>query len=120
MQFQQELGGAPEVERHILALSASIKQNILDRAPSAMVSPHTDPALSSGLSVFFPFNWERPQTLFTDKKSWLDAEQRITILEKTADIMQSRFDELAIEAAREGGKPLPDSKVEVARAIDGI
>jgi len=58
--------------------------------------------------------------LFKNKKSWLTAEQRITILEKTADIMQSRFDELAIEAAREGGKPLPDSKVEVARAIDGI
>jgi len=58
--------------------------------------------------------------LFKNKKSWLTAEQRITILEKTSDIMQSRFDELAIEAAREGGKPLPDSKVEVARAIDGI
>jgi len=58
--------------------------------------------------------------LFSNKKNWLDAEQRITILEKTAAIMQSRFDELATEAAREGGKPLTDSKVEVARAIDGI
>jgi len=34
--------------------------------------------------------------------------------------MQSRFEELAIEAAREGGKPLIDSRIEVARAIDGI
>ncbi len=58
--------------------------------------------------------------LFANKKSWLTAEQRINILEKTADIMQSRFDELAIEAAREGGKPLADSKIEVTRAIDGI
>jgi len=58
--------------------------------------------------------------LFVDKKQWLSAEQRINVLEKAADIMQSRFDELAIEAAREGGKPLPDSKVEVARAIDGM
>ena len=58
--------------------------------------------------------------LFTNKKNWLTAEQRINVLEKAASIMQSRFDELAIEAAREGGKPLPDSKVEVARAIDGI
>ncbi len=58
--------------------------------------------------------------LFRDKKNWLTAEQRIHILEKTADIMQLRFDELAIEAAREGGKPLMDSKAEVARAIDGI
>ena len=58
--------------------------------------------------------------LFTDKKNWLTAEQRISVFEKAAAIMQSRFDELAIEAAREGGKPLPDSKVEVARAIDGM
>ncbi|NNJ97965.1 MAG: aldehyde dehydrogenase family protein [Gammaproteobacteria bacterium] len=58
--------------------------------------------------------------LFRDKKNWLPAEQRIQVLEKTAGIMQSRFDELAVEAAREGGKPLIDSKVEVARAIDGI
>ena len=58
--------------------------------------------------------------LFKDKENWLTAEQRITILEKTADIMLSRFEELAVEAAREGGKPLTDSRVEVARAIDGI
>lgn len=58
--------------------------------------------------------------LFTDKSQWLSAEQRIDVLEKAAHIMQSRFDELAVEAAREGGKPLPDSKVEVARAIDGL
>ena len=58
--------------------------------------------------------------LYRDKKNWLSKEQRIKVLEKTADIMQARFDELAMEAAREGGKPLADSKVEVARAIDGI
>ena len=58
--------------------------------------------------------------LYRDKSNWLTAEQRIDILNKTAEIMQSRFDELAVEAAREGGKPLVDSKVEVNRAIDGI
>ena len=58
--------------------------------------------------------------LHRDRNSWLTAEQRIRVLSKTADIMQSRFDELAVEAAREGGKPLVDSKVEVTRAIDGI
>ncbi len=58
--------------------------------------------------------------LYRDKNNWLDAETRINILDKTADIMQSRFEELAVEAAREGGKPLIDSRVEVARAIDGI
>ena len=58
--------------------------------------------------------------LFSHRKNWLSAEQRINVLEKAAGIMQSRFDDLAIEAAREGGKPLADSKVEVGRAIDGI
>ena len=59
-------------------------------------------------------------TLYKDKKNWLSAETRIKILDKTADIIQSRFEELAIEASREGGKPLIDSRIEVARAIDGI
>ncbi len=58
--------------------------------------------------------------LYRDKNNWLDAETRINILNKTAEIMQLRFEELAVEAAREGGKPLIDSRVEVARAIDGI
>jgi acyl-CoA reductase-like NAD-dependent aldehyde dehydrogenase len=58
--------------------------------------------------------------LFANKQNWLIVEQRINILQKAASIMQSRFDELAIEAAREGGKPLIDSKVEVTRAIDGL
>ncbi len=34
--------------------------------------------------------------------------------------MSQRAEELAIESAREGGKPLTDSRVEVARAIDGV
>ena len=59
-------------------------------------------------------------SLFRDKKSWLPVPQRIEILERAAEIMQQRFEELAVEAAREGGKPLNDSKVEVARAIDGM
>jgi len=58
--------------------------------------------------------------LYRGRKGWLTAEKRITILEQTAIIMQSRAGELAVEASREGGKPLIDSRVEVARAIDGI
>ena len=58
--------------------------------------------------------------IFRNRDRWLTPNRRIEILDKTADIMQSRFEELAIEAAREGGKPLVDSRVEVARAIDGV
>ena len=59
-------------------------------------------------------------SLYRDRTNWLPGEKRIAILEKTAAIMQERFDYLAVEAAREGGKPLIDSRVEVTRAIDGI
>ena len=58
--------------------------------------------------------------IFKDRDRWLAPYKRIEILDKTVEIMQSRFEELAIEAAREGGKPLIDSRVEVSRAIDGI
>jgi acyl-CoA reductase-like NAD-dependent aldehyde dehydrogenase len=58
--------------------------------------------------------------LFKDRSQWLEASQRIEILSRTADIMTQRAEELSVESAREGGKPLPDSQVEVARAIDGV
>ena len=59
-------------------------------------------------------------TLYRDRQSWLKPADRIAILQKTARLMQSRSEYLAIEAAREGGKPLADSRIEVARAIDGV
>ncbi len=58
--------------------------------------------------------------IFKDKDRWLNPEKRIEVLHKASEIMQSRFEDLAIEAAREGGKPLIDSRIEVARAIDGV
>ena len=58
--------------------------------------------------------------LFRDRSKWLPASRRIEILEKTAAIMAERAEELAHDAAREGGKPLIDSRIEVTRAIDSI
>ena len=58
--------------------------------------------------------------LFRDRSQWLDVETRVGILERAGSIMRERAEELAVEAAREGGKPLIDSRVEVARAIDGM
>jgi acyl-CoA reductase-like NAD-dependent aldehyde dehydrogenase len=60
------------------------------------------------------------QRLFKDQQHWLAAHRRISILTKTASIMATRQDELAFLIANEGGKPLVDARVEVARAIDGI
>jgi acyl-CoA reductase-like NAD-dependent aldehyde dehydrogenase len=58
--------------------------------------------------------------LYRNRDAWLHPSRRIDILAKAAAIMASRADELAVEAAREGGKPLADSQVEVARAIDSL
>lgn len=58
--------------------------------------------------------------IFRDRDRWLPIPLRIEILEKTATLMEQQAEYLALEAAREGGKPLPDSRVEVARAIDGV
>lgn len=63
---------------------------------------------------------QNAQSVFRDKSRWLKPEQRIRILERTAEIMSEQFEALAILAASEGGKPLLDSRVEVARAIDGV
>jgi acyl-CoA reductase-like NAD-dependent aldehyde dehydrogenase len=58
--------------------------------------------------------------LFCDRDGWLSPPVRIKILRQTAAIMQQRREQLAVEAAREGGKPLMDSLVEVDRAIDSV
>jgi acyl-CoA reductase-like NAD-dependent aldehyde dehydrogenase len=58
--------------------------------------------------------------LFRNRDAWLAPSRRIEILRKAAALMEQRAEALALEAAREGGKPLVDSRVEVARAIDGV
>lgn len=58
--------------------------------------------------------------LFRKRSGWLPLHQRVEILEKAATIMSERSDALALASAKEGGKPLTDSIVEVNRAIDGV
>jgi len=58
--------------------------------------------------------------LFRNRKSWLSIEERIRILKKVVQIMLGRSEQLAFLIANEGGKPLIDARVEVARAIDGV
>lgn len=60
------------------------------------------------------------QQLHKDRDSWMPAHQRADILQKTAVLMQVRFEELAYLIANEGGKPLVDARIEVTRAIDGV
>ncbi len=63
---------------------------------------------------------ETAHALFRDRNGWLSPARRIEILARAATLMQQGREALAVEAAREGGKPLVDSLVEVDRAIDGV
>jgi acyl-CoA reductase-like NAD-dependent aldehyde dehydrogenase len=59
-------------------------------------------------------------SLFADRDGWLSPAARMDILNRTAALMSERRQSLALEAAREGGKPLADSLVETDRAIEGV
>ncbi len=58
--------------------------------------------------------------LYRKRSGWLALHERIEILERAAGLMTERADALALQAATEGGKPLPDSIVEVTRAIESV
>ncbi|MFQ5513776.1 MAG: aldehyde dehydrogenase family protein [Myxococcota bacterium] len=58
--------------------------------------------------------------LFRDRSTWLPTHERVGILRRAAELMRGCAEELALRIAREGGKPLSDARVEVARAIDGV
>lgn len=58
--------------------------------------------------------------LFEDRSKWILAYKRIEMLEKVVELMKSKVEDLTLTAAREGGKPYQDSKVEVNRAINGV
>ena len=62
----------------------------------------------------------RAYAVFNDQGRWLPRYRRIEILEKFAGLMAERQEEITLKAAEEGGKPYQDSKVEVARAINGV
>ncbi|MCH9032771.1 MAG: aldehyde dehydrogenase family protein [candidate division Zixibacteria bacterium] len=70
------------------------------------------PAVKSALAT--------AHALYENRDSWLPTSKRLEILSKAAHIISERVEELTLDAAREGGKPYVDSKVEVIRAIDGI
>ena len=83
-----------------------------DRAPIQDVPFDDAAALERKLA-----NAER---VFKDRDGWLKPHQRIAILRRLAALMEAKRDHLAMQIAREGGKPLPDAIVETNRAIDGV
>jgi len=62
----------------------------------------------------------RAKELSEDRSAWMKPHERAAILHRAAEIMQERFEHLSMQVAAEGGKPLIDARVEVARAINGM
>ncbi len=60
------------------------------------------------------------QEVLAERDGWLKPHERIAILRRLATLMEGRRDHLAMQIAREGGKPLSDAIVETSRAIDGV
>jgi acyl-CoA reductase-like NAD-dependent aldehyde dehydrogenase len=83
-----------------------------DRAPIAELGTDDAGALEHKLQA--------AERVFKDRDGWLKPHQRIAILRRLAALMEGRRDHLALQIAREGGKPLPDAIVETTRAIDGV
>jgi acyl-CoA reductase-like NAD-dependent aldehyde dehydrogenase len=57
---------------------------------------------------------------FRKRDQWLSPARRIEILHRAASLLEGRGEAFAIGIAQEGGKPLVDARVEVARAVDGL
>lgn len=63
---------------------------------------------------------ERAVTLHRRPEGPLPLAERIAVLQRTAALVRERREAYALCAAREGGKPLVDSLVELDRAVQGI
>lgn len=83
-----------------------------DRAPVAEIGTDDSAVLERKLQA--------AERVFRDRDGWLQPHQRITILRRLAALMDGKRDHLAMQIAREGGKPLPDAIIEANRAIDGV
>ncbi|MGK7753632.1 MULTISPECIES: aldehyde dehydrogenase family protein [unclassified Roseovarius] len=83
-----------------------------DRAQIAQIETDDAAALERKLQA--------ADLIFRDRDGWLKPHQRIAVLHRLAGLMEGRRDHLALQIAREGGKPLPDAIVETNRAIDGV
>jgi acyl-CoA reductase-like NAD-dependent aldehyde dehydrogenase len=57
---------------------------------------------------------------FAHRAGWLPPCDRIAILRRLTALVQQHSESFALLIAQEGGKPLLDARVEVARAVNGI
>ena len=63
---------------------------------------------------------DQAAAVFADRSRWLNVPQRIEILEKFQKLLEANQEKIIQQSLAEGGKPLVDTKVEMARAINGV
>ena len=104
-------------------MSTTAERDVTARDALEVVNPF-DQAVIGRVTLS---NWEAidkfledAHRLFRNRNAWLPAYRRIEILQNATRLMEERFEALAYQIANEGGKPLIDARVEVARAIDGV
>ncbi|MDF1721937.1 MAG: aldehyde dehydrogenase family protein [Minwuia sp.] len=83
-----------------------------DGAPIASVARSDSATVEKALA--------NAHALYRNRDAWIPMRERVQILTRAMGIMRDRRESMAVEAAREGGKPLADSLVEVDRAIDSV
>ncbi len=97
----------PDMSENLLEVTAPFDGAVISRLPR-LNAAQVEAAITAAYA------------LYRDRDAWIPKARRIEILRNAAKIISGRAEELALQAAREGGKPLIDSRVEIARAIDGI
>jgi len=60
------------------------------------------------------------QALYKNRDGWLEHHERTAILKRMAGLVEAEANDFAMLIAKEGGKPLVDARIEVARAVEGI
>ncbi|MGN6620550.1 MAG: aldehyde dehydrogenase family protein [Sphingomonas sp.] len=63
---------------------------------------------------------EAASRAYRQRDGWLPVAERVAILRRVAERIVNDRERLALQIAREGGKPLTDALVEVDRAADGV
>jgi len=63
---------------------------------------------------------DHAHALFNDRSQWIPKHGRVEILKNIAFILEERSEEIIHISAKEGGKPFLDTKIEMARAINGV
>ncbi|MFK7826965.1 MAG: aldehyde dehydrogenase family protein [Oligoflexales bacterium] len=92
----------------------------------------------SNIDIFNPYNLEKigdlplqteqevnqaienAHNLVSNRRCLLPLVERLAILERTLSILMPKAEDLAVNAAREGGKPLVDSRIEIFRGFEGF